>query len=158
MHTAHSDKAVLQGKSSESSRVLTLERFQQIQSSARTYMTAFKARMTAERRYEEVVAFTVGINLPEAASEFWDPGYGHAVHDFITTCTVIYGAIILDIHCSCLCQAVAHAYHLAVRSISAEEAAVVHCQTSNIQVTPSPVEKHVLLAGPRANTDGLGRA
>jgi len=54
---------------------------------------------------------------------------------------------------------VAHAYHLAVRSISAEEAAVVgHCQASNIQGIPSPVEKQILLAGPGANFDGLGQA
>ena len=58
-----------------------------------------------------------------------------------------------------ICQAVAHAYHLAVRSISAEEAALVgHCQASNIQGIPSPVEKQILLAGPGANFDGLGQA
>ena len=75
---------------------------------------------------------------------------GDAVHDFITTCTMpmiwysrIFTARVFSCHCSNLnrsiCQAVAHAYHLAVRSISAEEAVVVeHCQMSNIQVIPSP--------------------
>ena len=84
-----SGKVVLQEESSESSRVLTLERFQQIQSSAKTSMTAFKVHvsMTAERRFEEMVAFTVWVKLPEAASELWNPG--DAVHDFISTCTML---------------------------------------------------------------------